>query len=124
MPVGADEMAHLERPPQDELPGSGASIGLRLAAKLLRAAFICIVLLIVLRVSMPQNETIWTAYDTPGDLVRLALGLAVCVWLAVQLFRGPKDADGFRTWIYLGLAAVPFALACLAAVWWSFLAHS
>ncbi len=70
-----------------------------------------------LRVSMPQNETIWTAYDTPADLVRLLLGLFVCIWLVIQLFYGPRDADGYRTWFYLGLIAVPFALICLYAVW-------
>ena len=66
---------------------------------------------------MPQSETYWSAYETPGDLVRLVLGIAVCIWLVVQLFRGPRDANGYRTWLYLGLAAVPFALICLIAVW-------
>jgi hypothetical protein len=68
-------------------------------------------------VSLPQNETIATAYDTPGDLVRLALGFAVCLWLLFQLFQVPHDDAGFRTWFYLGLAAVPFTLVCLAYVW-------
>lgn len=90
---------------------------MRLAASALRAIFIVTLGLITLRVAMPQNETVWTAYDTPRDLVRLLLGLAVCVWLAIQLFRGPHDADSYRTWLYLGLAAVPFALLCLVAVW-------
>jgi hypothetical protein len=43
--------------------------------------------------------------------------IAVCVWLVIQLFRAPKDAEGYRTWLYLGLAAVPFALICVLAVW-------
>jgi hypothetical protein len=47
----------------------------------------------------------------------MVLGLVVCVWLVIQLFKGPKDADGYRTWLYLGLVAVPFALICLVAVW-------
>ena len=70
-----------------------------------------------LRVSLPQNETIWTAYDTPADLVRLLLGLGVCAWLAYQLFQVPHDAGSSRTWFYLGLVAVPFALITLFAVW-------
>ena len=88
-----------------------------MASTVLRALFIACLVVITLRVSMPQNETIWTAYDTPGDLVRMALGLAVCVWLVVQLFTPPKDAHHYRTWLYLGLVAVPFAAICLVAVW-------
>ena len=111
-------MANLENPPEAKLPASDVSDALRIAAVLLRTLFIFILLVLTLRVSMPQNETIWTAYDTPADLIRLILGLAVCIWLATQLFHGgPRDAHGYRTWLYLGLAAVPFALICLFAVW-------
>ncbi len=91
--------------------------GLRIAATVLRTAFIGALMLITVSVSLPQNETILTAYDTPGDLVRLLLGFAVCVWLVIQLFKGPKDAGGYRTWLYLGLVAVPFAVICLAYLW-------
>ena len=110
-------MANLENPPNAKLPASGGSTMLRLTAVILRAAFILILLVLTIRVSLPQNETIWTAYDTTGDLIRFLLGLAVCLWLGVQLFQGPSDAGGYRTWLYLGLVAVPFALICLFAVW-------
>ena len=96
---------------------SDLSPWLRMASNVLRALFILCLLAITLRVSMPQSETIWTAYDTPGDLVRMVLGLAVCVWLVVQFFTASMDAQHHRTWLYLGLAAVPFALICLIAVW-------
>ena len=98
-------------------PGAKIPPGLRIAAIVLRTIFICALVLITLGVSMPQNETVWTVYDTPLDVVRLLLGLAVCVWLVIQLFKGPSDADGYRTWMYLGLFAVPFALICLAYIW-------
>jgi hypothetical protein len=65
----------------------------------------------------PQNETIWTIYDTPADLVRLILGIGVCAWLLYQLFQVPKDASSSRTWFYLGLVAVPFTMITLFAVW-------
>jgi hypothetical protein len=91
--------------------------GLRVAGLTLRAVFIACLLAVTIRVSAPQNETIWTAYDTPADLVRMALGLGVCVWIAAQLFRLPKDADAYRTWVYLGFAAVPFAIICVLAIW-------
>jgi FtsH-binding integral membrane protein len=104
--------------PSDPSPaGAKAAPGLRIAATVLRTIFICTVGLIILSVSMPQNETILTIYDTPLDVVRLLLGLAACVWLAIQLFKGPVDAHGYRTWIYLGIIAVPFALICLVYVW-------
>jgi hypothetical protein len=96
---------------------SDLSPGLRIASNVLRALFIACLLAITLRVSMPQSETIWRAYDTPGDLIRIALGLAVCVWLVTHLFTAPPDTQRYRTWLYLGLAAVPFALICLIAVW-------
>jgi len=90
---------------------------LQVSGAVLRAAFIACLIIITLRVSMPQNETILTAYDTPGDLLRIVLGLAVCGWIAVQLFRAPKDAHSQRTFLYFGLAAVPFALLCLVFIW-------
>jgi hypothetical protein len=29
----------------------------------------------------------------------------------------PKDPEGYRTWVYLGLVVAPLALACAVAVW-------
>jgi len=69
------------------------------------------------RVSLPQSESIWSAYETPGDLIRMALGFAVCLWIIIHLFMLPKDAEGYRTWVYLGLVAAPLAVAFAVAVW-------
>jgi hypothetical protein len=91
--------------------------GVRVAATLLRTAFICLLIAMTLRVAMPQNETIWTVSDTPADLVRVTLGIIVSIFLAVQLLYGPKDAHAYRTWLYLGLAAVPIVLGLLVVVW-------
>jgi TRAP-type C4-dicarboxylate transport system permease small subunit len=110
-------MARLESPPENKLPASSRSRGLRIAGLVLRVAFIVLLIVLTFRVSMPQNETIATAYDTPADLVRLILGFVVCAWLLIQLFFVPKDAEGYRTWLYLGLVAVPFVAICLLAVW-------
>ncbi len=90
---------------------------LRVAATLLRTAFICLLIAVTLRVAMPQNETIWTVDDTPADLVRLILGIIASIFLAAQLFYGPRDAHGYRTWLYLGLAAIPIGLVLLVVVW-------
>ena len=103
--------------PDAKLPAANVSSVLRIAAIVLRTMFICILLALTVRVSLPQSETIWTAYETPADLIRFVLGLALCLWLGSQLLQGPSDAQGYRTWLYLGLAAVPFAIICLVAVW-------
>jgi hypothetical protein len=91
--------------------------GLRIASMAVRTVFIVLLLLITLRVSMPQSETFWTAYETPADLLRMVLGFAICLWLAIQLFTVPKDASAYRTWLYLGLVALPFAVICIVAIW-------
>ena len=110
----------LERP-KDKPAVAQISTRLRILGATLRTIFILAILVIIVEVSLPQSETIWTAYDTPGDLVRMALGLGVGIWIAVQLFIMPKDAQGYRTWLYLGIVGVPFALICATALWWHYL---
>jgi hypothetical protein len=103
--------------PRAKSPAPDISPAMRRAAIVLRIAFIVVLFALAIRVSLPQSETIWTAYETPADLVRLTLGIAMCLWLGFQLFNGPTDAQSHRTWFYLGLAAVPFGLICLFAIW-------
>lgn len=93
------------------------SPGHRMLSITLRAIFIASVLIAVIHLSLPQSATIWRAYEAPGDFVRLALGLAVAAWVAFQLFTLPKDPHAHRTWLYLGLAAVPFVLICIIGLW-------
>jgi hypothetical protein len=113
--------AHDVERPKDKLAVADISPRLRIVGATLRTIFILAILVIIVEVSLPQSETIWTAYDTPADLVRMALGLVVGIWIAVQLFIMPKDAQGYRTWLYLGVVGVPFALICAAALWWNYL---
>jgi hypothetical protein len=87
------------------------------AAIILRAAFIGLLMVLILRVSQPQSETVWSAYETTGDLVRLALGLGACLWMGIQAFSFPKDADAYRIWLYLGLVGVPAAMLLVAITW-------
>jgi hypothetical protein len=89
----------------------------RIAGAILRALFIGILIAVTARVASPQSEGLWSAYETPGDLIRVALGLSVCLWLAVHVFILPKDAEAFRTWFYLGLAVLPLALICAFVIW-------
>jgi hypothetical protein len=90
---------------------------LRVGALVLRAVFIGLLLLMTLHASLPENSTIWNAYETPSDFVRLLLGAVVCLWIAGQLLVAPKDDHALRTWFYLGLIGVPFVLICLVGTW-------
>jgi hypothetical protein len=89
----------------------------RIAGIVIRALFIGILIAVTARVASPQNERFWSAYKTPSDLVRMALGFSVCLWLVVHMFTLPKDAEAYRTWLYLGLAILPLALLCAVVVW-------
>ena len=80
--------AHIPEPANPS--ASTIPVGLRVTGSVLRLVFIACLLAITVLVALPQNELIWTVYDTPGDLVRLALGFAVCIWVALQLFWAPR----------------------------------
>jgi hypothetical protein len=89
----------------------------RIVGLTLRAIFLGALVVVAVRVSAPQSETVWSAYETPGDLVRLALGLAVAIGIGIQLFRPPKDAQAYRTWAYLGIVLAPLAVVVAVAAW-------
>jgi hypothetical protein len=97
--------------------GQRVSPLLKLLAVALRSVFLVILAALAVRASLPQAESIWTIYDEPRDAVRLALGFVVIVWIVDLLFRRPRDAQGYRTWVYLGAVLVPLTLAALVAFW-------
>jgi TRAP-type C4-dicarboxylate transport system permease small subunit len=82
-----------------------------------RTLFIAVLIVITARVASPQIEQLWTLLDTPGDLIRVALGVAVCLWLLVHLFILPKEPGGYRTWLYLGLILLPLTVLCAVVIW-------
>ena len=88
-----------------------------LGGAVFRALFIIAIAVLTARVAMPQIENLWTVFETPDDLIRVALGFALCVWCIVNLFILPKDAEAYRTWFYLGLAVLPLALLYTFLVW-------
>ena len=98
-------------------PASTVPLALRILAMILRALFLAALIVIVARVSSPQSETIWAVHETPEDLVRVALGFAACVWLVIHMFTLPKDAEGFRTWLYFGPVIVPVGWLVAVARW-------
>lgn len=100
-----------------KLPEATISTSIRLAGIAVRTLFLIILIVITARVASPQLEHFHSLYETPSDLVRVALGLAVCVWLFVNLFILPKDPGAYRTWFYLGFAILPLSLLCAVAIW-------
>ena len=98
-------------------PKAKAPTLVRLIGLTLRAVFLGALVVVAIRVSAPQSETIWSAYETPGDLVRLVLGLAVAIGILIQLFRPPKDAHAYRSWAYLGIILAPLAVVVAVAAW-------
>jgi hypothetical protein len=60
-------------------PAATIPVGMRILAIVLRALFIGALVVVTLRVSSPQSESFASVYEAPGDLIRLTLGLAVCL---------------------------------------------
>jgi hypothetical protein len=98
-------------------PGATIPTGLRILAIVLRALFIAALVALTLRVSSPQSETFSSVPDSPADLIRLALGFAVCLWIVIHLFMLPRTAEGYMTWVYLGLVVAPLAWAVAIIIW-------
>jgi hypothetical protein len=92
-------------------------MGLRILAIVLRALFIGALVALTVRVSSPQSESFASVHETPTDLIRLALGFAVCLWIVIHLFMPPRTAEGYRTWVYLGLVVAPLAWAVAIIIW-------
>jgi hypothetical protein len=90
--------------------------GVWTAGLISRTLFILILAVTTVHVASPQNESVWSAYETPGDLIRMVVGFALCVWLVVNLFIPPKDSGGYWTWIYLS-PLVPLALLVTIVTW-------
>ncbi|WP_298261958.1 hypothetical protein [Bradyrhizobium sp.] len=82
-----------------------------------RTIFLIVLVVLTARVASPQMERLTSIYETPGDLIRALIGVAVCAWCIVNVFKLPKDADAYRTWIYMGIGLVPLALLCAYVVW-------
>jgi len=84
---------------------------------LVRTLFLIVLTAITARVASPQMEHFSSLRETPGDLIRVLLGLGVCGWFVVNLFILPKDAGAYRTWMYLGVTVLPLAVLCAVVVW-------
>jgi hypothetical protein len=82
-----------------------------------RTIFLIVVAVITARVASPQVENLRSLLETPSDLLRVGLGLTVCLWLLANIFILPKDVEAYRTWTYLGPAILPLSLLCAFVAW-------
>ena len=101
----------------DESEIAAISKGLRILAMFLRALVFGALVAMIVHVSSPQSEAIWTIYDTPRDLIMLALGFAVCLGIVIRFFRFPKTAEAYRAWVSFGLVVAPLAVITAIAIW-------
>jgi hypothetical protein len=90
---------------------------MRVLGLVLRTLFLLVVIAVTFRVATPQNEKLWSLYDTPDDLFRVVLGLIVCGFIAVQIFLYPKNPADMRKWVPIGLAVLPLAVLCAVVIW-------
>ena len=82
-----------------------------------RTIFLVVLIVLTARVASPQIERLSSIYETPGDLIRVIMGVGVCAWFVVNVFKLPKDAGAYRTWMYMGLALLPLGALCAYVVW-------
>jgi hypothetical protein len=104
-------------PSNVRMPEPSIPMGVRILAIALRALFIGALVAVTVRVSSPQSESLASVHETLGDLIRLALGFAVCLWISIHLFMPPRTAEGYRTWVFLGLVVAPLAWAVAIIIW-------
>jgi hypothetical protein len=97
--------------------GPKVPVGVRVGGTAVRALFLIILIVLTARVASPQVETFRSMFETPGDLIRVMLGFGVCTFFIVNLFIPPRDAEAYRTWMYLGPALLPLSVLCAVVVW-------
>jgi hypothetical protein len=98
-------------------PESGPSLPVWIGGVAARTLFLIVLTLITARVARPQMEHLTSIYETPGDLIRVLMGVGVCAWFVVNLFILPKDPGAYRTWMYLGIAILPLSVLCAVVIW-------
>ena len=97
--------------------GSKPPLHIWLGGVAVRTIFLLVLTVLTARVASPQIERLSSVYETPGDLVRVLMGVGVCAWFIVNLFILPKDVGAYRTWMYLGLVLLPLSVLCAFVVW-------
>jgi len=96
---------------------SAPSRPVRLGGIAVRTLFLLVLTLITARVASPQMEQLTSIHETPGDLIRVLIGVGICSWFIVNLFKLPKDPGAYQTWMYIGIAVIPLSVLCAFVIW-------
>jgi hypothetical protein len=89
----------------------------KFAGLAVRGVFLIVLVAVTARAASPQTETLWSVLETPGDLIRVAVGFVACAWFTAHIFIPPRDPGAYKIWLYLGPAILPFAVLCAVVVW-------
>ena len=86
----------------------------KFAGVFFRSAFLIALLALTVSISLPDalSRTALAHYSM-ADFARTGLGIGTCLFVALQIFRLPRDSEGYKVWAYLGLVLVA-ALLLLA----------
>jgi hypothetical protein len=114
--TNTDDLRANQRRKSDE-PTSKPSSSVWAGGVAARTIFLIVLIVLTARVASPQMERLSSLYETPGDLIRVLMGVAVCAWFIVNMFKLPKDGGAYRTWMYMGIALLPLAALCAWVVW-------
>ena len=107
----------VNRARKDEDPVSKLPTHIWAGGVAVRTIFLIVLTVLTARVASPQIERLSSVYETPGDLIRVLMGVGVCALFIVNLFILPKDAGAYRTWMYLGIAVLPLSVLCAFVLW-------
>jgi hypothetical protein len=89
---------------------------LRIAGVAARSIFLLAIVVVTAHVAMPQTMGS-IAQASLGDVTRVALGAAACIWMARQIFTFRRDAHDHKTWLVLGPVLTALLAVC-AIAWW------
>jgi hypothetical protein len=82
-----------------------------IAGIVFRSLFIVALALGVLWSSLPADRGFVALNSLPTpDLIRVGLGMGICLVVLVQVFIRPRDEGAYKTWAYIGVACVSVLL--------------
>ena len=91
---------------------------LRVAGALVRSLFIVTLMAITWSLTIPLKATDFAHFST-GDFIRVAIGILICLGMTLELLRQPRDVEGYRTWVYIGVG-VAFVGLVFTTLKWAF----
>jgi len=98
-------------PPHKRMP-----VYLKITGTIVRSLFLIVLIGTTALISLPVSITEKTlARFSPADFVRVGLGVVVCLFVAIEIFRRPKDDEGYRVWAFIGLIAAALLMVVMAS---------